>query len=47
MGYGHLRASVAGDQARAFRNLYRRDDSGNLLMEFRNPYEIDSQTPLN
>lgn len=47
MGYGHLRASIAGDQARAFRNLYRKDDSGNLLMEFRNPYETDSQTPLN
>ena len=47
MGFGHLRASVAGDQARAFNNLYKRDDSGNLLMEFRNPYVKDSQTPLN
>lgn len=47
MGYGHGRSSIVGDQTRAFRNLYRRDDSGNLLMEFRNPYELDSLPPLN
>lgn len=46
MGYGHLRSSIIGDQAKAFRNLYRRDDSGNLLMEFRNPYINDSLPPL-
>lgn len=47
MGYGNIRATSIGDQARAFNNLYRRDKSGNLLMEFRNPYKTDSQTPLN
>ena len=46
MGYGHLQASIIGNQARAFRNLYRKDDSGNLLMEFRNPYIVDSLPPL-
>lgn len=46
MGYGHLQASVIGNQARAFINLYRKDDSGNLLMEFRNPYETDTLLPL-
>ena len=47
MGYGHLQASIVGNQAKAFRNLYRKDDSGKLLMEFRNPYETDSLPPLN
>lgn len=46
MGFGGARASGLGDQARAFNNLYRRDKSGNILMEFRNPYVTDSQTPL-
>ena len=47
MGFGGARASVIGDQARAFDNLYRRDKAGNLLMEFRDPYKTDSLTPLN
>ena len=47
MGYGHLRSSAIGDQAKAFRNLYRRDDSGRLLMDFRNPYVTDSLPSLN
>ncbi len=47
MGYGHLRSGLVGDQAKAFQNLYRRDDSDRILMEFRNPYTSDSQTPLN
>lgn len=46
MGYGHIRSSTLGDQARAFNNLYRVDDSGKILMEFRNPYIEDSQSPL-
>ena len=47
MGFGGTRASMVGDQAKAFNNLYRRDKSGNLLMEFRNPYQTDSLPPLN
>lgn len=45
-GFGPNRASIIGDQKRAFNNLFRRDDNNNLLMEFRNPYKTDSQTPL-
>lgn len=47
MGFGGARASIIGDQAKAFDNLYRRDKAGNLLMEFRNPYQTDSLPPLN
>lgn len=46
-GYGSMRASTVGDQAKAFNNLYKKDTSGNILMEFRNPYQSDSFTPLN
>lgn len=45
-GYGDTRASLVGDQAKAFNNLYKRDKSNNILMEFRNPYEQDSLSPL-
>ncbi len=45
-GFGDARASLIGDQAKAFSNLYRIDTSGNIMMEFRNPYITDSQTPL-
>lgn len=47
MGYGSLRNSTLGDNARAFENLYRLNDRNEIMMEFRNPYENDTQTPLN
>lgn len=47
MGYGTFNASIIGNQANAFTNLYRRDSQNNILMEFRNPYEQDQYTPLN
>lgn len=46
-GFGSLRNSVIGDSARAFLNLYRVNERGERMMEFRNPYETDTQTPLN
>ena len=45
-GYGNIRASLAGDQARAFKNLYERDQSDKIVMRFRNPYIQDNFTPL-
>ena len=45
-GYGTFNASVVGNQVTAFNNLYRRDDQGKILMEFRNPYETDSLPPM-
>jgi hypothetical protein len=41
-GYGTFEASVVGNQATAFTNLYKQNESGDLMMEFRNPYEIDT-----
>lgn len=46
-GFSSIRNSSIGDQAKAFSNLYRIGNDGKMLMEFRNPYENDSQTPLN
>lgn len=45
-GFGNLRASVIGDQARAFENLYERDSSNQIIMRFRNPYSQDNFTPM-
>lgn len=45
-GFGDLRASLLGDQAKAFENLYERDSSNKLLMRFRNPYSRDNFVPM-
>ena len=45
-GFGNLRASLVGDQAKAFENLYERDSSNKLLMRFRNPYSRDNFVPM-
>lgn len=45
-GFGNLRASTIGDQARAFENLYERDSSNQIVMRFRNPYSQDNFTPM-
>lgn len=46
-GFGDFRSSAIGDNSKAFENLYRRNSNNEILMEFRNPYEQDSQIPLN
>lgn len=45
-GFGHFRASSVGDQAKAFNNLYRRNDQGKIIMQFRNPYKQDDLPPM-
>lgn len=45
-GFGDLRASLVGDQAKAFENLYERDSSNKLIMKFRNPYSRDNFVPM-
>lgn len=45
-GFSEFRATTLGDQNLAFNNLYKKDKSGNILMEFRNPYTQDSLPPL-
>ena len=46
-GFSSFRGSSVGDQARAFNNLFRRNEQGKVLMQFRNPYENDNLPPLN
>lgn len=45
-GFSSIRNSSVGDQAKAFNNLYVINNEGKRLMQFRNPYEKDSQTEL-
>lgn len=46
IGYSKARTSLISDQAKVFQNLYKKNSKGEILMEFRNPYIQDSQTPL-